>query len=94
MCGKWYGGMLAFFLLQPPLIAAQDALYAAAPQRWGRSWGWRAARTALTLGVLLLVGEAFFWGPFDDCGADKYLPAEIMAMVQYVRTAYAQVTGA
>ena len=85
MCGKWYLGMLLFFLLQPPLIILEGFLYAAAPRAWFSNWRGRAARTAVTLGLLLAVGEAFFWGAFDDCGADKHLPREIMAVVGYVR---------
>ncbi|GLC67255.1 hypothetical protein PLESTF_000534000 [Pleodorina starrii] len=78
MCGFKLEGsyrMMGFFLLQPLLIAAQEAAAAVAarvvPERIRASAAATLLQTALTLGLVLAAADELFWGPLVACRTDE-----------------------
>ncbi|GLC53274.1 hypothetical protein PLESTB_000727100 [Pleodorina starrii] len=100
MCGFKLEGsyrMMGFFLLQPLLIAAQEAAAAVAarvvPERIRASAAATLLQTALTLGLVLAAADELFWGPLVACRTDERGLAEVMGAMRAAGGWYGRMAG-
>ncbi|KAG2437113.1 hypothetical protein HYH02_011369 [Chlamydomonas schloesseri] len=85
MCGGQLEGsfrMLAFFLVQPLLIVAQDAATALLlPKAFRESMPGRLLQTAVTLALVLASAE-LFWAALESCRIDERGLQEVVGAMQ------------
>ncbi len=63
--------MLLFFLVQPPLMLAQEAAHSLLlPKAWRGSKAVTVAQTLVTIGLVLLSAE-LFWASLESCDIDR-----------------------
>ncbi|GIL54919.1 hypothetical protein Vafri_10618 [Volvox africanus] len=80
--------MMAFFLLQPLIMIAQDntveAVSGLVPERLRRSRAAVILQIVVTLALVLLSADQLFWGPFETCRVDERGLAEAMGAFRAV----------